>query len=866
MAGAGRIAATLELLEGLSPAIRASKDATVGVPSKAFLRYDGAGWLGAIPWEVDFLDASFSGIINPVSVIGFNTGPNRVGGYAGTSLVMEQNYYEAGTGETLAEIYFQFLSTAGVPYRAFMAEFNTATSQIRNVFMKGANVQFKSALDELMCNFSRNIFNLYAPESTQPNLLNVKAHASHASKIQLGNLGVDGVLVLSTDSGSGYCTLARQALGGIPPGSDLRYIFGIENNVAGGQIWFTATDKMIFRGKSEFGQEATAAQVLITFVPPSGHTADQTQWTAPGASGTVRSRIKASGHIVTALTSAPADGDLANNEIAMYHDGTKPLFRVKDGAGAVTTFTPGTGSSSFPLSQASASAVGDDVLRSKLTADTEYRYVLDADGKQWWGLGATTAPDVSLTRSAVGRLSMDGQLSVSGIVRIRHATTTASSPFYTGAFYDADGGARFGVVEWGISADRPVYYVHLNVKSEGGATTAGGQGIRVSVGSGKGFVVDLYGDQEGGARTSRGIEFTTIRTGTNSGNDGLTDYGFYLQHHKSAPFFHGEQLDASTTAQSGVLIELLAQASWPNQKLMKWSGFKPDGTGWGGSNDGGFVESATGRLVLLRGGVDVYNSTSTTSWGGDLEEETFSTHTRIGMISSDSGITTYRWAGGASLDTTLAAASSAGATTVSATAAPTVGMKVRIDTGGNVETRVVTTVTGAGPYTVGFGAAAPLRLAHASGVQVYAGSFYASRWRTDGNMQVLQQSTGGAAVGSETWDSLLALHQGRNVSLGDAGTAGGSFASGYGVVRIANANPSFLPSGTVTDGAVFYVDAGVPKVLTSSGALGFLSPDAAAGTASLRTLGTGATQAATGSHSHAGGGGGDLTFTRMTFR
>ncbi len=78
--------------------------------------------------------------------------------------------------------------------------------------------------------------------------------------------------------------------------------------------------------------------------------------------------------------------------------------------------------------------------------------------------------------------------------------------------------------------------------------------------------------------------------------------------------------------------------------------------------------------------------------------------------------------------TTLAAAASSGATSISVAASVPVGNAIAIDTAGTVEYRIVTAVTGSGPYTLTLGAigtgAAALGSAHASGAAVQANPGY----------------------------------------------------------------------------------------------------------------------------------------------
>ena len=95
--------------------------------------------------------------------------------------------------------------------------------------------------------------------------------------------------------------------------------------------------------------------------------------------------------------------------------GTGTTLYVKESGTGNTGWMAQTngGGSSFPLSQDSAAAVTDDVLRSKLTADTQYRFTQNADGKLEWGDGAATQ-DTNLYRSEADTLATDDTLKAFG--------------------------------------------------------------------------------------------------------------------------------------------------------------------------------------------------------------------------------------------------------------------------------------------------------------------------------------------------------------------------------------------------------------------------------------------------------------------
>lgn len=59
------------------------------------------------------------------------------------------------------------------------------------------------------------------------------------------------------------------------------------------------------------------------------------------------------------------------------------------------------------ISVPSLSAVTDDAFKAKLTSDTQYRFIANADGMLEWGGGASMIPDTNLYRSAPDTLKTD---------------------------------------------------------------------------------------------------------------------------------------------------------------------------------------------------------------------------------------------------------------------------------------------------------------------------------------------------------------------------------------------------------------------------------------------------------------------------
>lgn len=97
----------------------------------------------------------------------------------------------------------------------------------------------------------------------------------------------------------------------------------------------------------------------------------------------------------------------------------------------IRTWGAGGGSSSQVLLQTSSTASGHRAISTKGGTDTDDRWWVDFDGSMQWGPG--TGGDVSLKRTAVGRLKLDGTLEVTqpidstGIVKVVSVSGTTDS-------------------------------------------------------------------------------------------------------------------------------------------------------------------------------------------------------------------------------------------------------------------------------------------------------------------------------------------------------------------------------------------------------------------------------------------------------
>ena len=70
------------------------------------------------------------------------------------------------------------------------------------------------------------------------------------------------------------------------------------------------------------------------------------------------------------------------------------------------------GSSSVASVAVLASATGDDIISTRLSGDTQSRFLIEADGAIFWGAGGASAADVKLYRSAADTLKTDDSLIV----------------------------------------------------------------------------------------------------------------------------------------------------------------------------------------------------------------------------------------------------------------------------------------------------------------------------------------------------------------------------------------------------------------------------------------------------------------------
>ena len=87
----------------------------------------------------------------------------------------------------------------------------------------------------------------------------------------------------------------------------------------------------------------------------------------------------------------------------------------------------GAGGEHSSITVPGAALATTDVFSSKISTDTSYRYIVNADGGLEWGAGGASAPDVNLYRSAADVLKTDDQLHSAADITARPGGTTAVS-------------------------------------------------------------------------------------------------------------------------------------------------------------------------------------------------------------------------------------------------------------------------------------------------------------------------------------------------------------------------------------------------------------------------------------------------------
>jgi parallel beta-helix repeat protein len=85
-------------------------------------------------------------------------------------------------------------------------------------------------------------------------------------------------------------------------------------------------------------------------------------------------------------------------------------------AGSEFVVKNNTSSPTAPTTQLAAAAAADSTLGVKVSGETNFRMLVDSNGKHQWGAGGSSAVDTDLYRSGAGALTTDGALTVGGVL------------------------------------------------------------------------------------------------------------------------------------------------------------------------------------------------------------------------------------------------------------------------------------------------------------------------------------------------------------------------------------------------------------------------------------------------------------------
>ncbi len=187
--------------------------------------------------------------------------------------------------------------------------------------------------------------------------------------------------------------------------------------------------------------------------------------------------------------------------------------------------------------------------------------------------------------------------------------------------------------------------------------------------------------------------------------------------------------------------------------------------------------------------------------GVSLANESHGNHILLGPITNEEGLIFRRITGTPTVNTTLSSAANAGVTSITTPVTLVVNQIVQIGLGDLAESRVVTGVSGAGPFTATF--SGPLSRTHASGASVYVEQFFTSRLVTSSNCVRLQQSTAPSAAGFETISPGIEVSQGGNIGLNRNGGASG-WGGGFGCVALSEVGTA--PTAGVPGAVVMSVE------------------------------------------------------------
>lgn len=176
--------------------------------------------------------------------------------------------------------------------------------------------------------------------------------------------------------------------------------------------------------------------------------------------------LTASGQLIITTAAPVAAGHATRKD---YVDNNYSSLTGNQTLSGVKTFT------GAPFFQAGAAAT--IVANARVTGDTVSRLTVGADGKLSWGVGGSTATDVTLSRIAVGLLNVGGGLQTQNATGTA-ATATSLASNITGDTFDRFRVFGDGKHEWGtgaIARDANLYRAGVGLLKTDTAFTVAGQ-------------------------------------------------------------------------------------------------------------------------------------------------------------------------------------------------------------------------------------------------------------------------------------------------------------------------------------------------------------------------------------------------------
>jgi hypothetical protein len=271
---------------------------------------------GPFQWVIG--GASFNGTWDTVMFLGYNVadgGGNALASEPSFRWCIEQDYNDGS--KRLIESYWEYRNAAGtVQKRPIMLQFNRATDANEQFELRGTTFTFTDwTAGTAFANWSKSGLSLLAFTGVDQTLA-IGAAAGRSSALQMHyNAGVTPAIQWLPSSQTG--TIMRV---------DWDAVFAFYKSGGGARMSIGAE----FNDAALTIQDQGGGYALTTRDGPSGQAQDHYRATNAAAS-TVYSRFNPAGYFMTRKTAAPADGDLANGEGAIWWDATPGTggFRYK---------------------------------------------------------------------------------------------------------------------------------------------------------------------------------------------------------------------------------------------------------------------------------------------------------------------------------------------------------------------------------------------------------------------------------------------------------------------------------------------------------------------------------------------------------